>query len=120
MTHYAVKTLLAAAMLSASAANSDDTVLLYVYADNCGACIQFNQEVGGIYPLTAEAKRMPMVKIDFDDWRAGTSDYNQCDINPIVATPTFIKVSECKEQKRLEGYSDDELFWMSIAGMLER
>lgn len=71
-----------------------------------------------MYLKTQEQKQLPMIKIDFEDWKAGKSDYAQCEVGDVFATPTFIHIQDCKEMDRITGYSNDELFWFAIHRML--
>ena len=96
------------------------TVLVYVFSPDCGACMQFDRDIKPIYPKTEEAKLMPMRLVDFEDWRAGNHTFSQCSVGEVFATPTFIKLTQCVEQDRLTGYSDPELFWLSIGRMVNR
>lgn len=96
------------------------TVLIYVFSPDCGACMQFDRDIKPVYPKTDEAGLMPMRPVSLEDWRAGNHAFSHCSVSEVFATPTFIKLTQCVEQDRLTGYSDPELFWLSVARMINR
>ncbi len=98
----------------------EDVVLVYIHSPSCGACQQFDREVGPIYPKTTEAQTLPMQKIQFDAWREGTGPFADCAVSPVLGTPTFIQMRGCEELDRVTGYSDQELFWLALRRMLNR
>jgi hypothetical protein len=106
--------------LSGLASAESDAVLVYIYSPSCGACQQFDREVGPIYPKTTEAQTLPMQKIQFDAWRDGTAPFAHCAVSPVLGTPTFIQMRGCEELDRVTGYSDQELFWLALRRMLNR
>ncbi len=78
--------------------------------------MRWDDEIGGIYPKTAEAKRAPLRRVDIDEpWPEDLSD-----IRPDAFTPTFVLVSEGREIDRMRGYAGDEFFWFLLAEMLEK
>lgn len=92
--------------------------LLYFYDEFCGACQKFDEEVGGIYAKTQEANTLPIKKIEFSVWRKlQDAPYQQALSKRVVGTPTFVVIENGKELDRLVGYSNDELFWLSLAAM---
>jgi len=111
--------IITAAWMMMSAAQAE-TQLLYIFAHGCGACNKFQREVGDIYPKTQESRVLPMVKVEFDRWRAGDSEFNACDINDVFGTPTFILLEDCIEVDRITGYATDELFWLGLTRMVNR
>ena len=105
-------------LLFAQTGQADE--LLYVYGPDCGACMKFEAEIGDIYPKTEEAKHLPLRKVTLDDWRAGRHPLAECEINPILGTPTFVQVHDCVELDRITGYSNDELFWFALSRIANR
>ena len=95
-------------------------VLVYIYSPSCGACQQFDREVGPIYPKTTEAQTLPMQKIRYEAWRDGTAPFAHCAVSQVLGTPTFIQMRGCEELDRVTGYSDQELFWLALSRMLNR
>ena len=106
--------------LSDLALAEEDVVLVYIYSPSCGACQQFDREVGPIYPKTTEAQTLPMQKIRYEAWRDGTAPFAHCAVSPVLGTPTFIQMRGCEELDRVTGYSDQELFWLALRRMLNR
>jgi len=95
---------------------SSAATLLMIEQPYCPHCERFNEEVGGIYPKTAEGKRAPLVRLQLNV--AWPEPYNA--IEKAVVTPTFILVHEGKEIDRLLGYQGDEFFWFLIADLLKK
>ena len=112
-------TLLLGGCLLPCQANSGST-LLYVHSPDCGACIQFMAEAGGLYPKTREASLMPMSSVTLAAWQAGDHALAQCSIAPVVVTPTYVQIIDCQEVDRITGYSSDELWWFSLKRMVDR
>ena len=106
--------------LSDLAAADEDAVLVYIYSPSCGACQQFDREVGPIYPKTTEAQTLPMQKIRYETWRDDRGPFADCAVSPVFGTPTFIQMRGCEELDRVTGYSDQELFWLALRRMLNR
>lgn len=114
-----VTTLFALLMLAfVQTSNGDD--LLYIYGPDCGACMQWQQDIGPIYAKTDEAKQLPLIKVTLNDWQAGRHPLTHCAIGPVLGTPTFIQVFQCEELDRIVGYSNDELFWLALGRMANR
>ena len=101
-------------------AENDSSVLIYVFSPACPSCEQFDKEVGQIYSKTTEGKKLPMLTVSLSEWRSTKHTYSDCNLNPISATPSFIKMSGCLELDRLVGYSSQELFWLSLNRMTNR
>ena len=106
--------------LSDLALAEEDVVLVYIYSPSCGACQQFDREVGPIYPKTTEAQTLPMQKIRYEAWRDGMAPFAHCAVSQVLGTPTFIQMRGCEELDRVTGYSDQELFWLALRRMLNR
>lgn len=113
-------TLALGAIIGHAAPERSAPALIYVHEDTCGACMKFDQEVGGIYPKTEDGQRLPMVRISLDDWRSGDHDYDSCAVGAVHGTPTFIQLNDCKELDRITGYSSDVLFWLGVTRMQNR
>ena len=50
--------------------HNDSPVLIYIYSPECGACRQFDREVGPIYEKTAESLALPLERVLIDEWQA--------------------------------------------------
>jgi thiol-disulfide isomerase/thioredoxin len=95
-------------------------VLIYIYSPECGACRQFDSEVGPIYEKTAESLRLPLERVLIDDWQANQHQLVECASAEVIGTPTFLQIRDCQELDRITGYSDAELFWLGYRRMMNR
>ena len=95
-------------------------VLIYIYSPDCGACRQFDIEVGAIYPKTNESIALPMERVLIDDWQAKRHQLVKCASAAVIGTPTFLQIQNCQELDRITGYSDAELFWLGHRRMMNR
>ena len=103
-----------------TAAHSDSPVLIYIYSPECGACRQFDREVGPIYENTAESRALPLERVLIEDWQAGRHQLVECASAEVIGTPTFLQIRDCQELDRITGYSDAELFWLGHRRMMNR
>jgi thiol-disulfide isomerase/thioredoxin len=103
-----------------TAGRSDAPVLIYIYSPECGACRQFDREVGPIYDKTAESLALPLERVLIDDWQAYRHQLVECASAEVIGTPTFLQIRDCQELDRITGYSDAELFWLGHRRMMNR
>ena len=103
-----------------TAASSDSPVLIYIYSPECGACRQFDREVGLIYDKTDESLALPLERVLIDDWQASRHHLVECASADVIGTPTFVQIRDCQELDRVTGYSDAELFWLGHRRMMNR
>ena len=101
-------------------AHSGSTVLIYIYSPECGACQQFDREVGPIYEKTSESLALPLERVLIDDWQADRYHLVKCASAEVIGTPTFLQIRDCQELDRITGYSDAELFWLGHRRMMNR
>ena len=101
-----------------TAARSDSPVLIYIYSPECGACRQFDREVGPIYSKTDESLTLPLERVLIDDWQANRHQLVECASTEVIGTPTFLQIRNCQELDRITGYSDAELFWLGHRKMI--
>jgi thiol-disulfide isomerase/thioredoxin len=101
-------------------ARDGSPVLIYVYSPECGACRQFDGEVGAIYAKTDESLALPMERVLIDDWQARRHQLVECASAAVIGTPTFLQIQNCQELDRITGYSDAELFWLGLRRMMNR
>ena len=101
-------------------AHSNSPVLIYIYSPECGACRQFDREVGPIYEKTAESLALPLERVLIDDWQADQHQLVECASTEVIGTPTFLQIRDCQELDRITGYSDAELFWLGHHRMINR
>jgi thioredoxin-like negative regulator of GroEL len=98
----------------------EQTVLVYVHSPTCGACAQFDREVGAIYHKTEESALLPLQRISLEAWQDGQHDHSDCVAMPVSSTPTFVQIQDCQEIDRVTGYSDEALFWLALRRMVNR
>ena len=103
-----------------TAAHHDSPVLIYIYSPECGACRQFDREVGPIYSKTDESVALPLERVLIDDWQADQHQLVDCASAEVIGTPTFLQIWDCQELDRITGYSDAELFWLGHRRMMNR
>ena len=103
-----------------AAAHNDSPVLIYIYSPECGACRQFDREVGPIYEKAAESAALPLERVLIDDWQADRHQLVECASADVIGTPTFLQIRDCQELDRITGYSDAELFWLGHRRMMNR
>ena len=103
---------------AAAAAGTDSPVLIYIYSPECGACRQFDREVGPIYSKTDESLTLPLERVLIDDWQANRHQLVECASTEVIGTPTFLQIRNCQELDRITGYSDAELFWLGHRRMI--
>ena len=100
--------------------HNDSPVLIYIYSPECGACRQFDREVGPIYEKTAESLVLPLERVLIDEWQADRHQLVECASAEVIGTPTFLQIRNCQELDRITGYSDAELFWLGHRRMMNR
>ena len=100
--------------------HNDSPVLIYIYSPECGACRQFDREVGPIYEKTAESLALPMERVLIDEWQADRYQLVKCASAEVIGTPTFLQIRDCQELDRITGYSEAELFWLGHRRMMNR
>ena len=100
--------------------HNDSPVLIYIYSPECGACRQFDREVGPIYEKAAESLALPLERVLIDEWQADRHQLVECASAEVIGTPTFLQIRNCQELDRITGYSDAELFWLGHRRMMNR
>ena len=100
--------------------HNNSPVLIYIYSPECGACRQFDREVGPIYEKTAESLALPLERVLIDEWQADRHQLVECASAEVIGTPTFLQIRNCQELDRITGYSDAELFWLGHRRMMNR
>jgi hypothetical protein len=90
--------------------------LIMLEQDGCAWCIRWDEEIGGIYPKTAESKLAPLRRVDIDEpWPDDLKTIRRDQF-----TPTFVLVDDGSEVGRMRGYVGDEFFWVLLGEMLEK
>ncbi len=100
---------LSATLFSAAQA---ENILIMFEDEGCPYCEMWKQQIGPIYPKTAEAQIAPLMMLDIDaPLPAGIT----IESAPIY-TPTFVLIHDGQEVTRLLGYPGEDFFW----GLLDR
>jgi len=95
----------AASLLWSASAQAAELVMFE--RDGCVWCARWDRDVGPVYGKTAEAKVLPLRRIDID--RQAASGIALA--TPVRYTPTFVVVDNGHEVGRITGYVNDEAFW---------
>ncbi|MCC2658681.1 MAG: hypothetical protein K0Q76_3789 [Panacagrimonas sp.] len=103
-------------MLAASVPAQGVSELIVIEDPHCAPCQRFERQVGTHYPLTDVARSLPIRRLPLDGYEAAGLRVER----PIHRAPTFLIVENQVEQHRFEGYSSDELFWMTLESLVAR
>jgi len=107
-------TLLALAVMPASADKGGRLSLVMIKEDGCRYCILWDNEVGRTYSKTEEGRRAPLVRVDINS--AAARKFAR-----VVYTPTFILVrSDGWEVGRIVGYPGADNFWGAFGKLLTK
>ena len=102
-------------MLLPLPAAAGERYLLMAEEAGCVWCAKWNEEIGPIYPKTAEGRAAPLRRYDI---REGDPDV--VFQSRVRFTPTFILVEDGRELSRIEGYPGEDFFWGLLGMMLNR
>lgn len=91
------------------------TELVMVEAKGCHYCIEWQAEIGPIYPKTKEGTYAPLHIVDIADGPPDGVEFAR----RVNFTPTFILVDNGQELARIEGYPGEDFFWGLLTMMLE-
>jgi thioredoxin-related protein len=107
---------LTAGFLAGAVAQASELVMFE--QGGCVYCARWNRDVAPVYDKTAEAKVLPLRRIDIGQ----QSTAGVALASPVRYTPTFVVVDNGKEIGRITGYISDDSFWGlldSLAAKLE-
>ncbi len=90
-----------------------ETYLLMAEEDGCYWCQKWNEEIGHIYPKTAEGRTAPLKRYDL---HSETPDVIFA--RRVHFTPTFVLIDDGTEVGRIEGYPGEDFFWGLVSIML--
>jgi thioredoxin-related protein len=82
----------------------------------CEWCVRWHEEIGPIYPKTAEAQCAPLRQVDIHEPRPA----DLAAIGGLRYTPTFVVVEDGREIGRIVGYPGEDFFWALLDGELEK
>jgi thioredoxin-related protein len=116
-----MNTLLAAALAAGIfwPAMSRAAELVMFQQGGCVWCARWDREVGPVYDKTAEAKLLPLRRVDISQQTAAGVTLAA----RVIYTPTFVVVDNGREIGRITGFINDEAFWGlldTFAAKLER
>ena len=94
---------------------SAQTYLLMAEEAGCPWCARWNEEIGPIYPKTAEGRAAPLERYDL---HRDSPDVEF--VRTVRFTPTFVLVQDGKEVGRIEGYPGEDFFWGLLGMMFDR
>lgn len=103
--------LLVSALLWPVAAQASE--LLMFERDGCVWCQRWDREIGPVYGKTAEARVLPLRRVNADTQAAGGITL----ASPVRFTPTFVVVDNGREIGRITGYINDDAFWGLLAAL---
>ena len=104
---------IALALLTRSA--MAETILVMAEEDGCHWCAKWDQEIGGEYPVTAEGRAAPLVRVGIHDNLPDAMTF----ADRLVYTPTFVLIQDGREIGRIEGYPGEDFFWPLLQRMLD-
>lgn len=81
----------------------------------CVWCKRWTDEIGPIYPKTAEGRRAPLRRVDMHERRPEDLEA----VAPVVVSPTFVLVDDGKEIGRIEGYPGEDFFWGLLGRLID-
>jgi thioredoxin-related protein len=90
--------------------------LLMFEREGCVWCQRWDRDVGSIYHKTAEAKLLPLRRINTESQAARDITL----ASPVRYTPTFVVVDNGREIGRITGYVSDDAFWGLLAALATR
>ncbi len=84
--------------------------------DGCAWCQRWDREIGPVYDKTAEARLLPLRRVNTDSQGAGSIAL----ASPVRYTPTFVVVDHGREVGRITGYINDDAFWGLLSALTTR
>lgn len=100
----------------AARADSSGLRLLMFEEPGCIWCARWHEEIGPIYPKTAQAEAAPLTRLKLSD--PLPDDVHLA--RPARFTPTFVLVAGVDEVGRIEGYPGDNFFWPLLDELLDQ
>ena len=83
------------------------TMLVMVTSDYCPFCEALERDIGAVYDKSPYAPLLPLTRVNM-----GSALPEGVSLQaPVVGTPTFLIIQDCREIDRQRGYDDAEMFW---------
>jgi Thioredoxin-like domain len=105
LRHLIAVAALAASMLWPALSRASELVMFE--QGGCVWCARWNRDVAPVYGKTAEAKTLPLRRVDIGQQNSAGVALT----GPVRYTPTFVVVDDGREIGRITGYVNDESFW---------
>lgn len=105
----------ASAYLPGSAATVRAEKLIMFDSPVCEWCEVWEEQIGFMYHLTAEARRAPLKRIDIGDQDKVSGLERR-----IIYTPTFVLMEKGREKGRITGYPGEDFFWAMLDILIKR
>jgi hypothetical protein len=111
----AVRLCLASLVWGVLAVAAPATELIMVEQPGCHYCTAWTEDLGPIYPKTAEGDYAPLRRVRM----AELPPEGVTLARGVSFTPTFILVEDGRELARIEGYPGEDFFWGLLSMLLE-
>lgn len=96
---------------------AESTLSLIMFeSSGCHWCERWNEEIGPVYPKTAEGRAAPLERRDIYAPLPENLDLTR---RPAF-TPTFVLVRDGRELGRIEGYPGEDFFWPLLDQLIEK
>jgi thioredoxin-related protein len=104
-TSFLAAIVLAAGLLWPALSRASELVMFE--QGGCVWCARWDRDVGPVYDKTAEAKVLPLRRVDIGQQSAAGVTLAA----PVIYTPTFVVVDNGREIGRITGFINDDAFW---------
>ena len=98
-----------------SAYAKQNSLMLMITDKTCLYCIIWEKQIGKIYPKTEISKIFPISRIEVKDFVS----YKKYNLKKTDLTPTFIFIKNNREEGRIEGYTNPEMFWWQVDEIID-
>ena len=93
----------------------ENSLMLMITDKSCLYCIVWEKQIGKIYPKTEIAKIFPLHRIEVKNF----TNYKKYNLKKTNITPTFIFIKNAIEEGRIQGYTNQEMFWWQVDEIIE-
>ncbi len=90
--------------------------LIMFSSPGCGWCRAWEQEMGALFPRTAEGRHLQLIRVDIAD----PLPPRLKDLKSIRYTPTFVVLDQDREVGRITGYAGEEFFWWELQEIMKQ
>ena len=96
--------------------NAHAAELIMYEQDGCPACDQWKKEVGKIYPLTDEARVLPLRMVNIHGPQPEDLEF----LGRNRFTPYFVVIEDGRKIGHIYGYNDEAAFYGLLGELIER